>query len=35
MYKFLIDFYFKECYEGRKFGVSTPRYAKLTPRYAA
>jgi hypothetical protein len=34
MYQFLIDCYFEECYEGRKFGVSTPRYAKSTPCYA-
>jgi hypothetical protein len=28
MYQFLLDCYFKECYKGRKFGVSTLRYAK-------
>jgi hypothetical protein len=35
MYQFLLDCYFKKCYKGRKFGVSTPRYAKSTPRHAA
>jgi hypothetical protein len=34
MDQFLIDCYIKECYKGRKFGVSTPRYAKSTLRYA-
>jgi hypothetical protein len=34
MYQFLLDCYLMECYKGRKFGVSTPRYAKSTPRYA-
>jgi hypothetical protein len=35
IYQFLIDCYFKECYKGPKFGVLIPRYAKLTPCYAA
>jgi hypothetical protein len=28
--QFLLDCYYKLCYKGRKFGVSTPRYAKST-----
>jgi hypothetical protein len=27
MGNFLLDSYFKECYKGRKFGVSTLHYA--------
>jgi hypothetical protein len=34
MGQFLLECYYNECYKGRKYYVSTPRYDKSTLRYA-